>query len=207
MDNVLTAIFNVESEGYQAFTEIQQNLTKGTFFVPQMALVKYEQGHLTTLDTYESPALEDSKIFSGGLFGSVLGILGGPLGMLLCGTTGAVVGMTASYADNEAANSMLENVCNKLDEGTVAIVALTNEPDEVNLDNILTKFDALIIRRSASQVAEEVAEMKQIEEDMQAQVRAQLRAEKKQEFKDKMKQKQAEIKADFEAFKKKLEMK
>ncbi|MCR5181244.1 MAG: DUF1269 domain-containing protein [Bacteroidaceae bacterium] len=204
MENVLTVIFNVESEGYQAFTEVQQNLVKELFFVPQMALVKYEQGRLQTLDSYESPVLENGSVFGGGLFGSLLGIIGGPVGMMLCGTTGAVMGMASSYASNEATSSLLENVCSKLDEGTVAIVALTQEENEVCLDSILQKFDTIIIRRSALQVAEEVAEVKQMEEDMQAQLRAQLRAEKKQEFKDKMKKKQEELKADFEAFKAKF---
>ena len=40
MDNVLTAIFKVESEGFQAFAEIQEELKGELFFVPQMALVK-----------------------------------------------------------------------------------------------------------------------------------------------------------------------
>lgn len=200
MDNVLTAIFKVESEGFQAFAEIQEELKGELFFVPQMALVKYHLGYLQTLGSHESPALENGKTFSGGLFGSLLGILGGPVGMLLCGTTGAMIGMASSRADSEAASSLLENVCDKLEDNTVAIVALTREEDETYLDNILKKFDAIIIRRSAVLVAEEVAEAKRMEEDMQQQVRAQLRAEKKQEFKDKIQQKKEQIKADFEAF-------
>jgi len=39
-----------------------------------MALVKYHLGYLQTLGSYDSPALENSKVFSGGLFGSLLGI-------------------------------------------------------------------------------------------------------------------------------------
>ena len=110
------------------------------------------------------------------------------------------MGMASSRADSEAASSLLENVCDKLEDNTVAIVALTREENESYVDNILNKFDAVVIRRSAVLVAEEVAEAKRIEEDMQQQVRAQLRAEKKQEFKDKIQQKKEQIKADFEGF-------
>ena len=110
------------------------------------------------------------------------------------------MGIASSRADSEAATSLLENVCDKLEDNTVAIVALTREEDETYLDNLLKKFDAIGIRRSAILVAEEVAEARCMEEDMQQQVRAQLRAEKKQEFKDKIQQKQEQIKADFEAF-------
>ncbi|MCR4602837.1 MAG: DUF1269 domain-containing protein [Prevotella sp.] len=204
MDNVLTAIFKVESEGYQAFAEIQDNLKSELFFVPQMALMKYDLGHLLTLSSYESPLLEDGKTFGGGLFGSLVGILGGPIGMLLCGTTGAVMGFASSRADSQAAKSLLVSVCEKLQEGTVAIVALTREDDESYLDSILTKFDTIVIRRSAVFVAEEVAEAKRMEDDMQRQLRAQLRAEKKEVITEAIQQKCDKIKADFEAFKAKF---
>ena len=110
------------------------------------------------------------------------------------------MGMASSRADSEAASSLLDNVCDKLEDNTVAIIALTREENETYLDSILKKFDAVVIRRSAILVAEEVAEARRMEEDMQQQVRAQLRAEKKQEFKDKIQQKQEQIKADFEVF-------
>ncbi len=204
MDNVLTAIFKVESEGFQAFSEIQNSLKNELYLIPQMALVKYEQGKLQVLDKYDSPELEDGKVFGGGLFGSLLGVLGGPIGMLLCGTTGAAIGMVSSSADGEAASSLLEDVCNKLEDGTVAIVALVCEENENHLDSFLSKFDTQILRRDALFVAEEVAETKRMEEDMKEKVRARMRARKKEEITTSIQQKLDKIKAHFNAFKEKF---
>lgn len=211
MQNVLTAIFNVESEGYQAFKEIQDGLASEQYFIPQMALVKKNYGYLQTLDTYESPLVTDGQTFSGGLFGSLIGILGGPIGMLLGGTTGALIGATGDAATSEAATTMLDNVVEKLTDGTVAIVALVNEEKEADLDAVLTKFDAIVMRRDVAFVAEEVAEAKRLELEVQNQVREQWKADKKKELAAKGQEFQASVqakidqaKADFEAFKAKF---
>lgn len=211
MQNVLTAIFNVESEGFQAFKEIQDGLAAEQYFIPQMALVKKNYGYLQTLDTYESPLVTDGQTFSGGLFGSLIGILGGPIGMLLGGTTGALIGATGDAATSEAATTMLDNVVEKLTDGTVAIVALVNEEKEADLDAVLTKFDAIVMRRDVAFVAEEVAEAKRLEAEVQNQVREQWKADKKKELAAKGQEFQASVqakidqaKADFEAFKAKF---
>lgn len=211
MQNVLTAIFNVESEGYQAFKEIQDGLAAEQYFIPQMALVKKNYGYLQTLDSYESPLVTDGQTFSGGLFGSLIGILGGPIGMLLGGTTGALIGATGDAVTSEAATTMLDNVVEKLTDGTVAIVALVNEEKEADLDAVLTKFDAIVMRRDVAFVAEEVAEAKRLELEVQNQVREQWKADKKKELAAKGQEFQASVqakidqaKADFEAFKAKF---
>ena len=65
-------------------------------------------------------------IFKGGLIGSLIGILGGPLGVLLVccwWSIGASVG-----SDEELANSaLIITVSNKLTNGEVAIIALVQE--------------------------------------------------------------------------------
>ena len=204
MDSVLTVIFNVESEGYQAFTEIQNALEKELFFIPQMALVKRVGNQLKTLDNYESPALADHKTFGGGLFGSILGMLGGPIGMLMGGTTGALIGATVAASDSSKAATLLECVADKMLDGTVAVIALVQEEDESPLNNVLSKFDALIIRRDTLSVAEEVAEAERLADEFRQQARAQLRTEKKAAISEAWKQKCDKLKADLEAFKAKF---
>lgn len=46
MRNVLTAIFHIESEGFQAFKEVQDGFAAEQYFIPQMALVKKNYGYL-----------------------------------------------------------------------------------------------------------------------------------------------------------------
>ena len=211
MQNVLTAIFNVESEGYQAFKEIQDGFAAEQYFIPQMALVKKNYGYLKTLDSYESQLVTDGSTFSGGLFGSLIGVLGGPIGMLLGGVTGAAIGATTDEVKSEAATTLLDAVTEKLQDGSVAIVALVNEESEEPLDNVLKPFDAIIMRLDIAFVTEEVAEAKRLELEMQNQVREQMKAERKKQLEDKKQELSAAVqskidqaKADFEAFKAKL---
>ncbi len=205
--NVLTAIFNVESEGYQAFKEIQNGFAAEQYFIPQMALVKKNYGMLKTLDSYESPLVTDGDTFSGGLFGSLIGVLGGPIGMLLGGMTGAAIGATTDDVKSDAATTLLDMVTEKLHDGSVAIVALVNEESEEALDNVLKDFDVIIMRRDIAFVTEEVAEAKRLELEMQHQVRERWKADKKKELTEKaqdfsvsVQAKIDQAKADFEAF-------
>ena len=204
MDNVLTAIFEVESQGYQAFTEVKKDLANARYLVPQMALVKKHNGIIETLDQHQSEYLINSQMFGGGLFGSLLGVLGGPIGMLLGGTTGALVGAAGDEINMAASASLLENVCGKLGEGSVAIVALVSEEHEGALDSVLTKFDAVIMRRDIAFVAEEVAEAERLEAEMRNQAFEQLKAHKKAELSANIQQTKEKIKADIEAFKERI---
>lgn len=70
--------------------------------------------------------MADSSTFSGGLFGSLIGILGGPIGMLLGGAYGAAVGSIGDSVKSEAATTLLDAVTEKLQDGSVAIVALVD---------------------------------------------------------------------------------
>lgn len=216
MQNVLTAIFEVESQGYQAMTEIRQDLAREKYFVPQMALVKKVGDELKTLDSYQSPLLEDGHTFGGGLFGSMLGIIGGPLGVLLGGSWGALAGAVADSANSDSATSLLDEVSNRLDDGLVAIVALVSEDDESQLDAILGKFQAYIMRRDMAFVAEEVEKKQALareikkeqtkEEWEQKKLEWQASLESKHnELKAAIQQKGNELKADFEAFRAKFQ--
>ena len=176
-----------------------------------MALVKKNYGYLKTLDSYESPLVTDGNTFSGGLFGSLIGVLGGPIGMLLGGTTGALIGAKTDEVKSEAATTLLDAVTEKLQDGSVAIVALVNEESEEPLDNVLKPFDAIVMRRDIAFVTEEVAEAKRLELEMQNQVREQMKAERKKQLEDKKQEFSAAVqskidqaKADFAAFTAKL---
>ena len=145
------------------------------------------------------------------LFGSLIGVLGGPIGMLLGGAYGAAVGSISDSAKSEAATSLLDAVTEKLTDNSVAIVALVDEENEESLDNVLSKFDAVILRRDIAFVTEEVAEAKRLELEVQNQVREQWKADKKKELTDKAQELQDSIRAkieqaktDFEAFKAKF---
>ncbi len=204
MYNVVAAVFEVESEGYQALTTLSKSPIINDTTILQMALVKRENGVLKVCDSFDSGIHSTNDTIIGGLVGSMLGILGGPIGVLLMGSYGALVGSVVDMGDSAESKSLIEKVAEKLPEGEVAMIALTDETNEAELDNLLTQYKAVIARFDAVVIADEVEEAQKLQKEMERQARVQLREAKKQERKDKRETRREKIKADFAAFKAKF---
>ena len=210
MQNVISAIFKNESDGYQLITELRQNPVSDQAVIVQMALVKREEAGLKLCDQYDGIAKTAGGTAIGGLTGALVGILGGPLGVLLMGAYGALAGSMVDLGGSVAGEAMLETVASKLLEGEAALVILAEEEDEAYLDEKIGKFDAEILRFDALAVADEVDEAVEIQEEMNRQARQKLRQTKKEEHKEHIKERhekrKAELEADFEEYKKNMNL-
>lgn len=203
-NNVVVALFEVESEAYQALAQIRQYPGGETSYVPAAALVKKENGVLHTLDGFDTGANTADDTALGGLVGALFGVLGGPVGVLLGGAYGALIGSVLDTDDALMNASMLEQIMAKMEEGEVAIIALAYEENEEVLDQRLAGFKTTIARFDAATVAEEVEEAQLMEKEMARQARKELRDEKKADRKEKRAEKKAKLSADWEGFKAKF---
>ena len=202
--NVLVGIFEVESEAFQAMTELKQNPGTEKSFLAQAALVKKENGAVRTLDWFDTGAntMDDAAI--GGLVGALFGIIGGPIGILLGGSYGALIGSAVDTGDALGDVSMIEQITGKLVDNEVAIIGLASEEDEAVLDAKFSKFKTTLVRFDAAVVAAEVEEAQKMEKEMARQAKKELRDSKKAERKQKVEEKRSKLSADFEAFKAKF---
>ncbi len=199
--NVVVGLFEVESEAYQALTELKQDPGNDSSFVAEAALVKKENGSMRILDGFDSGAntVDDTAI--GGLVGGLIGILGGPIGVLLGGSFGALIGSAVDGGDALDHASMLEQIAGKMDDNDLAVIMFASEEDESILDAKLSKFKTIIIRFDAAVVAAEVEEAQSMEKEMARLARKELRDEKKAARKQKAEEKRAKMSAGFEALK------
>ena len=202
--NVVVSIFKVESEAYQALTQLKQYPGNDQSFVAQAVLVKKENGELHVLDGFDtgSNTMDDTAV--GGMIGALFGILGGPIGVLLVGSYGALIGAALDSGDALDNACMLEQIAGKMENGEVAIIGLASEEDEAILDGKLGRFDTIIVRFDAAVVAAEVEEAQKMEEEMARLARKELRDEKKAARKEKVAEKRSKLSADFAAFKAKF---
>lgn len=200
MQNIIVGLFEVESEGYQALTELKQNPGDATSFVSQAILVKKEGEQIRLLDSFDTGAAEAEGSAIGGLIGMCFGILGGPVGMLLGGSLGSLAGMGADAIDNA---SLLEQISGKLEDG-VALIGLTDEESEDILDEKLSKYKITIARFDAAVVAQEVDAAREMQMEMARQAREQLRKQKTNEFKNKVDEQRAKVKAHLDEVKAKF---
>ena len=206
--NVIVGLFEVESEAYQALTELKQNPGNEQSFVAQAVLVKKENGVLRTLDGFDTGANTMNDMAVGGMIGALFGILGGPIGVLLGGSYGALIGSAVDSGDALGDACMIEQIAGKMEDGEVAIIGLASEEDESILDNRLGgKFKTVIARFDAAVVAAEVEEAQRVEKEMARLARKEMRQEKKAANKEKIAEKREKLSADFTAFKAKFKKK
>lgn len=204
MESILAAIFDVESEGYQAITMLSRKPLSDSYGILQMSLVKRVGKTIIECDSFQSGAHTTDDTHRGGVIGSLLGVLGGPIGVILLGSTGALAGSVIDARDAKESDSLLEKVAQKLDEHRLALIALVTEENESELDTVLGQFKTDVLRFDAAAVAEEVEEAEKLEKEMERQARQQLRESKKAEHKKAVEKHRAKIKADFEDFKAKF---
>ena len=204
MQNVIIGLFEVESEGFQAITELKQNPGDEKSFISQAALLKKDAGQVKVLDSFDTGVTTSDDMALGGLMGMCVGILGGPIGMLLGGSLGSLTGMTVDAADAVDNASMIEQIAGKLEDGAVALIGLTDEEDEGVLDEKLSKYKTVIARFDAAVVAQEVDAAREMQAEMERQALEKLRKQKTDEFKSKVEAHRDKMKAHFEELKAKF---
>ena len=202
--NIVVSLFNVESEAFLALTELKQQPGSDVSYVSAAALVRKENGAMKILDGFDTGANTNDDMAVGGLIGGLLGILGGPIGILIGGSFGVLIGSSVDTGDALLNASMLEQIAGKMQDDEVAVIGLVFEEDEAILDRRLNKFDTVIARFDAATVAAEVDEAQKLAEEMARQARRELRNEKKQARQEKKEEKKAKLSADWEGLKTKF---
>ena len=203
MENIVTVIFKVESEVYQALSELKRNLINGNYTIYQVGLVKKVNDKIIVIDGVDTGETTLDDTIAGGLLGGLFGVLGGPLEILLGGSVGSLIGSSIDDDDMDKSISLIENVSNNLGEGNVSIIMLVQENSGDAVELNFSKYKVKIIRKDAVIVLDEIEVVKKIEEEMKKEAKKKLRETKKLENKQKIEEKRKAMKADFEAFKQK----
>ena len=184
MQNVLITLFNVESEGYEAITELKNApVTEGSIIF-EAALIRKTGFNYKMLDFFDIGAKNyKNHTVRGGLIGMCIGILGGPIGMLVGLGIGSFAGMSADSKeikpDPGVGISIIEQIISKINDDDLVLIALTDEEDETILDMKLQKYDVTIMRSDAVVLAREVEKAQEMQKDMQEQAKRELRSQKK----------------------------
>lgn len=204
MENVITSIFAVESEAYQALTELKKTPVTDKYVISQAAIVKAENGKIVPQDAFDTGAETSNDTAIGGLIGALFGVVGGPLGMLLTGSLGALTGSIIDTGDAARNVSLVEKVTEQLVSGETAIVAVVQETDPTALDAKLSKFQVTTTREDAAEVAAAIKRAQELQKQLERDARKQLREEKKEEHQKNVEERREKIKGDFDNLKKKF---
>ncbi|AQP41308.1 membrane protein [Streptococcus gallolyticus] len=199
MENIIVSIFRIESEAFQAFSELKQFGQTEKTKLAQVSIVKSENGIIKVKDSFDLTDSLGSDYFKGGVIGGLVGILGGPLGILLGFTAGGTIGASIG-ADKELANStLITTVSENLINGEVAIIALVQESDESVLNAIFEKYQVHIARWDVATVAAEIESALEIQQDLAHQAKARLIADKKEARREKFDKLKSDIREKFQS--------
>ena len=195
MENVVVSIFSVESEAFQAFTELRQMPLGENYTVAEAALLKNSNGITTVEDAFGMKPVDAGQT-KGIVIGSLVGILGGPLGVLLGASYGAIVGGTVDSAKALDQLSAIEILAGKIYEGETAIVALVQE-EEPAFDAAFAKYETTVLRYDAADIIDDIDRAYELQAELSNQAIEQLRADRKADRKARREERREELKAHF----------
>ncbi len=179
MYNIVGALFANESEARKAMAALSENPQINGTTIYQISLIKRVEGVLKLCDNFTSAYLKAGDTVKGGLIGGLIGVLSGPIGLLLGGAAGALLGKAGDGNKKDTSAALIEQAAQKLEEGDIALIALVEEENEGILDHAMVKFDTVPIRYDAKVIAKELEKAKQMEEELAAQAREALREAQK----------------------------
>ena len=125
-ENLILVNYKVESEAYQALSELKRETSNANYTISQAAIVKKENGTLNIMDGFVNGATTGDDTWKGSLIGSLVGILGGPLGILLGGSMGMLIGGAVDANDMAENASLLEKAGDSILDGETAIIPITS---------------------------------------------------------------------------------
>ncbi len=196
-ENLVLVNYKVESEAYQALSELKRDTTNANYTISQAVIVKRENGQLNTMDGFINGKDANDDTLTGSLIGGLVGILGGPIGILLGGSVGMLIGGAVDASGIAKDASLLEKAGDSIAEGETAIILLAQEEYETALTAKLNDFDVTITRFDAAEVAAEVEHAREVERQMAKETREKLREEKTEAFKETVAKKSEELKNWF----------
>ncbi len=155
-ENVIIINCKVPSEAYQILSMLRQDLDNEDFEISQAAVVKKDAGHLSLEDGFIAGNPADDRGWTGGLIGSIVGLLGGPLGVLFGGAAGSLIGDAMDVKELEDKAELLEKASDCLVDGETALLIMAKEDDETALPAKLKDFQIAVTRIDAAEIASEI---------------------------------------------------
>ncbi len=144
MTNVIVASFKDETKAIEAMHKLSELENYGDISIYGKAIVR-------TLEDGKHEILEENstngwRTVTGMAVGSLLGILGGPVGIAVGLFTGSAIGLISDVGRQSFDENFVRKVEKRMPAGTVSIIAEIDEDSDIFVDNALKPFGAEIKR-------------------------------------------------------------
>ena len=179
-NNVLIIHFPESSKAFEALSEFKgQPGVRGAAVAQRTA-----DGEIRLGDSFSSEG--GSGVAVGGLVGSLIGILAGPVGVLLGWSTGMLVGGAYEIDELADADDGFTILSQSIPAGSNALVVEMTETSHAIADDIVKGLDGTITRLPATDVQAEIESAQDAARKAASEARKARRADRRAEFKEKL---------------------
>jgi uncharacterized membrane protein len=200
-ENVIAVSFSEDANAYEALSRLKELNAKGEVGVREAAVVaRAEDGKIDMKDQFGKEGAE--KTVTGGLLGLVVGVLGGPFGVIVGGASGVLVGSLFDEDDADATESALADISKSLPVGRPGLLADVSEDSPVAIDAVMANLAGTVVRRSALDVQAEVATAEDAQRAAKKKAREELQDAHRKEQKAEIDAKLADLRAKLSRQKK-----
>jgi uncharacterized membrane protein len=197
-ENLILVTFGDESHAYEGLAKVKQLETTNQLALREAAVVQRSDTGLLSLGD-ESEIDPDVGALSGGFIGLLVGILGGPIGVLFGGAIGFVAGSLYDVDETEETDSVLERIARNIPNGSTALVAAVGEDGPAAIDGAMHGLGGSVSRYVRSDVESEVAAADKAARNARRQARKQLRRSRRDAVREKVQAKLDGLRAKLHA--------
>jgi uncharacterized membrane protein len=181
--NVILVSFAEDSPAYEAFTNLKELDGQGQVSLESAAIVqRAEDGGIVTKDSVDSEQFAGTA--TGGLIGLLVGILGGPFGVLIGGATGLLIGSLYDMDDADTKESVLAELSSAIRPGQTVVLAEVAEQSHDVVDQAMARLGGIVLRRSVDEVEAEIAAAEHAQRAAKREARKQLLETKRSRAKE-----------------------
>ena len=193
-DNVIVVSFSDDSNAFDALTRIKELDSQQQIDLRAGAVVvRDHNGLIEEKDEVADEEWEGTA--GGGLIGLLIGIIGGPLGILIGGATGVLVGSLFDVHDADETESALGEISRSVQVGRNAVIAEVSEPSPDVIDTAMERLGGSVLRRSVADVEAEIAAAEKAQREAKKKARKELRHARHEKHQEEVHTKVQELKA------------
>ncbi len=195
MDSVILVGFDDDSKAYEALTKLNELDSQHQLdLVEAEVVIRGDDGRVDVKDEVNDFAA--GATVTGGLLGLLIGVLGGPLGIIVGGASGLFVGSLFDLDDADETDSALGALSRTLRPGRHALLAQLQEPSTEVVDAAMADLGGTVLAaRRRRRRTPEIAAAEDAQREAKKAARKQLLHQRHEQHKDKIRAKIAELKA------------
>lgn len=192
--NVIAVSFDPDNNAYAALTTLKELDEQGRLGVDAATVVVRDaNGQIVVKD--RAGSFEYAGAASGGMLGLLLGIIGGPLGVLIGGTYGLMVGSLFDLDEVERTESVLSEISASVRPGHTALLAQVTEQSAEVVDTAMARLGGTVLRRPVADVEAEIAAAEKAQREAQREATKELVRGRRERSKEQVHAKVEELKA------------